>query len=164
MSALYSQCQAYRPVPKPIFYVGARDLNSGPHACAAGTLLAKPSPQSPLHLLNLKASQGQRYFHPYFTGRRGDGERLCQCVVKLILTLVHTRSRVCLFHCVYCLCSIKMEAVTFTTSGSGGTTQWTTTVLLFFYFLVYVRHVQECTCAWFLLVYEHPSVLEHVEA
>lgn len=29
----------------PSFYMSTADLNSGPHACAFGTLLAEPSPQ-----------------------------------------------------------------------------------------------------------------------
>ena len=37
------------------FYMGARDLNLGPHACTASILPTEPSPQPLLELLNMGA-------------------------------------------------------------------------------------------------------------
>lgn len=79
---------------KPIFYVGAWDLNAGPQACSE-VLPTELSPQLPPSLFNLKALQGRRCFHPTLQiltmkGERGDQERLhSQSSRAEIRALVH---------------------------------------------------------------------------
>lgn len=62
--SLTAQCWNYRCVPLfPAFYVGSRELNSGPHTCTESILPTGPSLQ-PLCLSVLKKGESRACFHP----------------------------------------------------------------------------------------------------
>lgn len=52
--SLPSEARIVGGLPHPLgMHVGSGGLNLGPHACAAGTLAAEPSPQSPLRSMSV---------------------------------------------------------------------------------------------------------------
>lgn len=60
--SLPAQCRDYRQV-LPCQYVGAEDLNSGPHTFQGNTLLTKPSILPPRHIPLKKKKRYLVYFY-----------------------------------------------------------------------------------------------------